>query len=131
MTQKWSRRKFLSWSTVTAAAFTASVFLRGTAATAAPPQKTSDPPQKDPVAEKVQKIVVEQLEVDEAKVVPSARFIEDLGADSLDVVELVMAFEEAFDINISDEDAEKMHTVGNAIDYIKAHAKPAEKPKPH
>jgi acyl carrier protein len=71
------------------------------------------------VEEKVKKIVAENLGVEEDEVVPDAKFVDDLGADSLDTVELVMAFEEAFDIEIPDEDAEKILTVGKAIDYIK------------
>ncbi len=71
------------------------------------------------VDEKVKKIVAENLGVEEDEVVPDAKFVDDLGADSLDTVELVMAFEEAFDIEIPDEDAEKILTVGKAIDYIK------------
>lgn len=70
------------------------------------------------VEEKVKSIIVEQLEVDPEKVTGEAKFDSDLNADSLDVVELVMAFEEAFDIEIPDEDAEKILTVGQAIDYI-------------
>ena len=71
------------------------------------------------IADKVKKIVVEHLGVDEAKVTPEASFIDDLGADSLDTVELVMAFEEAFEIEIPDEDAaEKISTVKDAIEYI-------------
>ena len=70
------------------------------------------------VEEKVKQIIVEQLGVDEAQVDPSASFVEDLGADSLDIVELVMAFEEAFEIDIPDEDAEKITTVKDAIEYI-------------
>jgi acyl carrier protein len=75
------------------------------------------------VEEKVKQIIVEQLQVDEAEVTPNASFQEDLGADSLDVVELVMQFEEAFDIEIPDEDAEKIKTVKDAIDYIEKNAK--------
>ncbi len=75
------------------------------------------------VEAKVKQIIVEQLGVDEAEVTPTASFVDDLGADSLDTVELVMAFEEAFEIEIPDEDAEKIQTVKNAIDYIKSHAK--------
>ena len=75
------------------------------------------------VEEKVKQIIVEQLGVDEAEVTPSASFVDDLGADSLDTVELVMAFEEAFDIEIPDEDAEKIKTVQDAVDYIGKHAK--------
>jgi acyl carrier protein len=75
------------------------------------------------VEEKVKQIIVEQLQVDEAEVTPGASFQEDLGADSLDVVELVMQFEEAFDIEIPDEDAEKIKTVKDAIDYIEKNAK--------
>jgi acyl carrier protein len=72
-----------------------------------------------PVEERVKEIIVEQLGVEEDEVLPAAKFIEDLGADSLDTVELVMAFEEEFDIEIPDEDAEKIATVGDAISYIK------------
>jgi acyl carrier protein len=75
------------------------------------------------VAEKVKQIIVEQLGVDESQVDPSASFVDDLGADSLDIVELVMAFEEAFDLDIPDEDAEKITTVKQAIDYIEAKKK--------
>ncbi|MGN6669945.1 MAG: acyl carrier protein [Candidatus Nucleicultricaceae bacterium] len=71
------------------------------------------------VSERVKKIVVEHLGVDESKVTPSASFIDDLGADSLDTVELVMAFEEEFGIEIPDEAAEKITTIQKAIDYIK------------
>ena len=74
------------------------------------------------VEEKVKSIIVEQLEVDPEKVVSDAKFDADLNADSLDVVELVMAFEEAFDIEIPDEDAEKIQTVQQAVDYIAATA---------
>ncbi len=70
------------------------------------------------VEEKVKGIIVEQLGVDASQVVTEASFIEDLGADSLDTVELVMAFEEEFDIEISDEDAEKLTSVGKAVDYL-------------
>ena len=72
------------------------------------------------VEAKVREIIIEQLGVDEAQVNPEASFIDDLGADSLDTVELVMAFEEKFDIEIPDEDAEKMRSVGDAITYLKS-----------
>lgn len=75
------------------------------------------------VDDKVKQIIVEQLGVDEGEVTPNASFVDDLGADSLDTVELVMAFEEAFDIEIPDEDAEKIRTVQDAITYIGSHAK--------
>jgi acyl carrier protein len=75
------------------------------------------------VEEKVKQIIVEQLGVDESEVTATASFVDDLGADSLDTVELVMAFEEAFDIEIPDEDAEKIRTVKDATDYIGQHAK--------
>jgi acyl carrier protein len=75
------------------------------------------------VEQKVKEIIVEQLGVDEAQVDQSASFVDDLGADSLDIVELVMAFEEAFGIDIPDEDAEKITTVKQAIDYIEAKKK--------
>lgn len=71
------------------------------------------------IAEKVKKIIVEQLGADEAKVVPEASFVDDLGADSLDTVELVMALEEHFGLEIPDEAAEKITTVADAIEYIK------------
>jgi acyl carrier protein len=73
------------------------------------------------VEEKVKEIIVDQLGVDEKQVVPKASFIDDLGADSLDTVELVMALEEEFDIEIPDEEAEKIASVENAVDYIKNH----------
>ena len=72
--------------------------------------------------EKVKKIIVDQLGVDAAEVTPEASFIEDLGADSLDTVELVMALEEEFGIEIPDEEAEKIMTVKDAVEYIKAHS---------
>ena len=71
------------------------------------------------IEERVQAIIVEQLGVDEQEVTKTASFIEDLGADSLDTVELVMAFEEEFDIEIPDEDAEEIATVADAIRYIR------------
>ena len=72
--------------------------------------------------ERVKQIIVEQLGVDEGEVTPTASFVDDLGADSLDTVELVMAFEEAFGMEIPDEDAEKIATVKDAVDYIEKHA---------
>ena len=70
------------------------------------------------VEEKIKKIICEQLDVSEEDVVPSASFVDDLGADSLDQVELIMAMEEEFEVSIPDEDAEKIATVQDAIDYI-------------
>jgi acyl carrier protein len=70
------------------------------------------------VEQKVKQIIVEQLGVDESQVDSNASFVDDLGADSLDIVELVMAFEEAFELEIPDEDAEKITTVKDAVDYI-------------
>ena len=75
------------------------------------------------VAEKVKSIIVDQLGVDEDQVTADASFVEDLGADSIDTVELVMAFEEEFGIEIPDEDAEKITRVKEAVDYIEAHSK--------
>jgi acyl carrier protein len=71
--------------------------------------------------EKVKQIIIDQLGVGGEEVTPQAKFVEDLGADSLDTVELVMALEEEFGIEIPDEDAEKIATVKDAIDYIKSH----------
>ncbi len=74
-----------------------------------------------PLEEKIKQIIVDQLGVEADKVTPEASFIDDLGADSLDTVELVMALEEEFDIEIPDEDAEKITTVGEAVNYIEQH----------
>jgi len=75
----------------------------------------------DEILAKIKQIVADQLGIDEDEVVPEASFIDDLGADSLDIVELIMAFEEEFDLEIPDEDAEKITTVQDAIDYINDH----------
>lgn len=72
---------------------------------------------------KIRQLIVEQLQVEEDEVTPGSRFVDDLGADALDVVEIVMVLEEAFDIQIADEDAEKIKTVQDAYDYIAKHAK--------
>ena len=72
------------------------------------------------VEEKVKKIIAEKLSVDLSEVVPEASFVDDLGADSLDLVELIMSMEEEFDTDISDEDAEQITTVQDAIDYVNA-----------
>lgn len=77
----------------------------------------------DEIESKVKEIIVENLGVDAGTVTPQSSFVNDLGADSLDTVELVMALEEEFDIEIPDEEAEKIQTVGQAIDYIKTHKK--------
>ena len=73
--------------------------------------------------DRVKKVVVDQLDVNEDEVTPMASFVDDLGADSLDQVELIMAFEEEFDIEIPDEDAEKITTVGDAVNYIEEKTK--------
>jgi acyl carrier protein len=73
------------------------------------------------IAERLKKIIVDQLGVDESEVVPTASFVEDLNADSLDLVELIMSLEEEFKLQISDEDAEKITTVQEAEDYIEEH----------
>ena len=75
------------------------------------------------IAEKVKKIIIDKLGVDESEVVPEASFTNDLGADSLDTVELIMEFEKEFNIAIPDDQAEKISTVGQAIDYITANVK--------
>jgi acyl carrier protein len=74
------------------------------------------------IDKRVKEIIVEQLGVNENEVTPEAKFVDDLGADSLDLVELVMALEEEYNMEISDEDAEKILTVGDAIEYIQSHA---------
>jgi acyl carrier protein len=73
--------------------------------------------------ERIKNIIVEQLGVDPAEVKPEGQFVNDLGADSLDTVELIMALEEEFDMEIPDEQAEKIKTVNEALEYVKAHAK--------
>ena len=75
------------------------------------------------IASEVKRIIKEQLDVEEKDIKPESTFIEDLGADSLGLVELVLAFEEAFEIDIPDEDTEKIRTVQDAINYIETHAK--------
>ena len=76
----------------------------------------------DNIQDKVKDIIVEQLGVNPEQVTPEAKFIEDLGADSLDTVELVMAFEEAFGIDVPDEEAEKLQSVGDVVRYVEDHA---------
>ena len=73
------------------------------------------------IEDKVKKIIAEKLSVDLEEVVPEASFVDDLGADSLDLVELIMSMEEEFDIDIPDEEAEKLVTVQDAFDYVAAH----------
>ena len=77
--------------------------------------------ENETIEDRVIGIVANQLDVEKEKIKPETSFINDLGADSLDIVELVMEFEEAFDMSIPDEDAEKIRTVGDAINYIKEH----------
>ena len=72
------------------------------------------------IEDKVKQIIIDQLSVEESEITPTASFVDDLGADSLDRVELIMAFEEAFDLDIPDEDAEKITTVKDAVSYIEA-----------
>jgi acyl carrier protein len=80
-------------------------------------------PMAQDIPSEVKRIIKEQLDVDEKDIKPESTFIEDLGADSLGLVELVLAFEEAFEIDIPDEDTEKIRTVQDAIDYIERNAK--------
>lgn len=77
---------------------------------------------KDDIFKKVKAIIVDQLGVDEQEVTPEAHFIDDLGADSLDIVELIMALEEEFDLEIPDEEAEKIATVNDAVEYIRSNS---------
>lgn len=74
---------------------------------------------KDAVFDRVKQLILDQLDVDGDEITPDARFIDDLGADSLDIVELIMAIEEEFELEIPDEDAERIATVGDAVAYIK------------
>ncbi len=75
------------------------------------------------ITERVKKIIAKNLDIDESRVTDDASFVDDLGADSLDQVELIMAFEEEFEAEIPDEDAEKLQTVSDAVNYIKEHGK--------
>jgi acyl carrier protein len=84
--------------------------------------ETSEEDLMEPVADRVKKIIVDQLGVEEETVTPEASFVDDLGADSLDTVELVMALEEEFGVEIPDEDAEKITRVKEAVDYIEKHS---------
>ncbi|MGD9895576.1 MAG: acyl carrier protein [Candidatus Methylacidiphilaceae bacterium] len=77
--------------------------------------------EKKPIEERVKEMIVEQLGVNPEQVTSKAKFIEDLGADSLDTVELVMAFEEEFNVEVPDEEAEKLQTVGDVVRYIEEH----------
>lgn len=88
--------------------------------TAAPPLEADMAEGRDITAE-VKRIIKEQLDVDEGDIKPESTFIDDLGADSLGLVELVLAFEEAFEIDIPDEDTEQIRTVQDAVDYIEKH----------
>ena len=74
---------------------------------------------KEEIVARLKEIIIDRLDVEEEQIAPEASFVEDLGADSLDIVELIMGIEEEFDIEIPDEDAEKILTVGKALDYIK------------
>lgn len=76
---------------------------------------------KEEIFKKVKAIIVDQLGVEESEVTPEAHFVDDLGADSLDLVELIMALEEEFDLEVPDEEAEKIQTVNDAVEYIRAH----------
>ena len=118
-----SRRTFLGKLGSAAVGVCEVAMLGGTSLQAGSPQTAKPSKNKpcDSIGSKVKQIIVKQLGVDEAKVTPNARFIEDLGADSLDMVELIMAFEEAFNIEIPDKDAEGIKTVQEAVDYICSH----------
>jgi acyl carrier protein len=131
MESRLSRRTFLGELGSTAVGVWEAALLGGTSLQAASPQ-TAKPSKNGPcdsIGSKVKQIVIEQLGVDETKVKPKARFVEDLGADSLDMVELIMAFEEAFQIEISDKDCETIKTVKEAVDYICSHQRASPKSK--
>ncbi|MBN1619974.1 acyl carrier protein [candidate division WOR-3 bacterium] len=86
-------------------------------------------PDRSSLEKEVKKIIVERLGVDDVQVTMDSKYVKDLGADSLDLVELIMAFEEKFDIDIPDEDAEKLETVGDSVDYLeKALAEKGDNP---
>lgn len=125
LTPTWSRREFLSRSAANGLVWACGSVL--TSCKEAPADQLRQKDSKDPnkaIVEKVKQIIVEQLRVTAAEVTPSARFKEDLGADSLDLVELVMAFEEAFETEIPDEDCEKFFiTVKGATEYISSRVK--------
>lgn len=95
---------------------------RGVAATAPPYSVSSNLTMADNIIDKVRDIIVEQLGVNPEQVTPEAKFIEDLGADSLDTVELVMAFEEEFGIDVPDDEAEKLQSVADVVRYIEENA---------
>jgi acyl carrier protein len=97
------------------------------ASTRGPPERSPRRSCMEPVADRVKKIIVDQLGVEEELVTPEASFVDDLGADSLDTVELVMALEEEFGIEIPDEDAEKITRVKEAVEYIEKHAEKGKK----
>ena len=113
------RRAFIAW----ACPFLLVALTLGQAQVGGNPNTKQSVAPRSAIEKKVKAIIVEQLGVDQKKVTMKARFVEDLGADSLDMVELIMAFEEAFDIEIPDEDAGGIRTVQNAVDYISTHAK--------
>ena len=130
MNEGASRRKFLKrLTTVLAAGAGASVLTKSGAGAEAGPQAAPQSKSRSATVEgRVKQIIVEELGVEKEKVVPTARLVEDLGADSLDVVELVMALEEAFDFEIPEDDAEKFRTVEDIVRYVQAHSKPAKNP---
>ena len=123
MRNRLTRRIFLGKLRTAAVGIGEVAMLGGTNPLAASSQtaKPSENKPCDAIGSKVKEIIVKQLGVDEARVTPNARFIEDLGADSLDVVELILAFEEAFKIEIPDKDAGNIKAVQEAVDYICAH----------
>ncbi|HEY6290309.1 MAG TPA: acyl carrier protein [Terriglobia bacterium] len=126
MTEDPSRRRFLKRVTTALAAGASGAVSPKAAARArsAPQAAPQSKPKNATVEDRVKHIIVEHLGVDEAKVVPKARLAEDLGADSLDVVELLMACEEAFDIEIECGDEEKLRTVEDLVRYVQTHLKP-------
>jgi acyl carrier protein len=130
MSWNLSRRRFLEMFGTVAAGYWQGV-IAGKEDQNAPPKPKPGPSKNkstDAIEKRVKEIVIELLLVDEADVTPSARFVEDLGADSLDIVELVMALEDAFEIEIPDVDAEKLRTVKQTIEYIKSRSKVSAKP---
>jgi len=122
VSRNWSRRKFLISSMASSVAV---ILATGeTIAQGQPSQeKKTETHSSDPIEDKVKQIIVDHLSVDPAAVIPSARIMADLGADSLDAVEIILTLEKEFDIHIRDEDVVKLYTVKDVVDYVRSRVK--------